>query len=103
MEMLMEFKVLNWNVAGAKFLEKPEKEREEFREELNNELERLIRRNSPDVVTLQEIVKYGENEEDIFRTIKGYEYHPFPLIDSKSLSIRAKWNRMEKFHSLYAS
>lgn len=28
MELLMDFKVLNWNVAGAKYLEDPPEERE---------------------------------------------------------------------------
>lgn len=96
MEKLMEFKILNWNIAGAKYLEEPERERNKFREELNNKLKECINRYKPDVVTLQEIVKYGEHRKDILDPIDGYNFHAFPLIDTESLSIRAKWNKLEK-------
>lgn len=96
MEMLMEFKILNWNVAGAKYLEKTESSREEFRANLNAELKRLVQLHNPDVVTLQEVVQYEADHKDIIDPPDGYDYHAFPLIDTESLSIRAKWNKLEK-------
>jgi len=96
MEMLMEFKILNWNIAGGKYLEEPEEKRNKFREEMNYELQRLLNRYKPDVVTLQEIMKYGEDRKDILDPIDGYDFHPFPLIDTESLSVRAKWNKLER-------
>jgi endonuclease/exonuclease/phosphatase family metal-dependent hydrolase len=96
MEDLGKFKILNWNIAGAKYLEKGEYDRLKFREELNEELKTLIKREQPDVVTLQEIVRYVDKKTEILDTIDGYDFHAFPLIDTENLSIRAKWNKLEK-------
>lgn len=96
MEKLMEFKILNWNIAGAKYLEEPEKKRKKFRRQINRELRQLIKTYKPDVVTLQEIVKYEEETKDILDPIAGYEFQAFPLIDTESLSVRAKWNKLER-------
>jgi len=96
MEMLMEFKILNWNIAGAKYLEKKEDEREDFQKVMNGELKRLITVHNPDVITLQEIVQYGADRKDIIEPPDGYDYHPFTFVDTESLSIRAKWNKLEK-------
>lgn len=99
----MDFKILNWNIGGAKYLQDKEDEREETRKQLNSELQDLIRRNRrfPDVVTLQEIVwfqKPGEELENIIYQdqIEGYRYYPFSLIDSDRLSSKAKWNKVQK-------
>jgi endonuclease/exonuclease/phosphatase family metal-dependent hydrolase len=54
----------------------------------------------PDVVVLQEIVRYREPSDDKIRDlldeIPGYNYFPFPLIDSDILSSKAKWNKIKK-------
>ena len=98
MQQLMDFTILNWNVAGAKYLETPQPRRGVIKEDLNNELKRLIKQRSPHIVTLQEIVQYeeGGKRRNFIDPIKGYYYHPFPLIDTESLSVRAKWNKLEK-------
>jgi len=99
MQQLMDFTILNWNVAGAKYLEAPQSQRGGIRANLNNELERLIKQRSPDIVTLQEIVQYGrskKSKQDFIDPISGYKYHAFPLIDTESLSVRGKWNKFEK-------
>jgi len=98
MQELMDFTILNWNVAGAKYLEAPQSERRVIKTNLNTELKRLIKQRSPHIVTLQEIVRYEENgkKRDFIEPIEGYCYHPFPLIDTESLSVRAKWNKLEK-------
>lgn len=99
MQELMDFTILNWNVAGARYLEAPQSQRGKIRTNLNNELKRLIKQETPHIVTLQEIVQYGKNKErrkEFIDSIDGYNYHPFPLIDTESLSIRAKWNKLEK-------
>lgn len=99
----MDFKILNWNIAGAKFLElKTKEKRKKFRDKLNsalNGLNGLIEKHSPDVVTLEEIVRYGNSSEDyeeIVDPIENYIYKSFPLIDTESLSVRAKWNKILK-------
>lgn len=96
----MKFKVLNWNIAGAKFLEKKKDEREKYRTELNESLKDLIKAHKPDVLTLQEIVRYkepGSDIRDLIDPIDGYNYYSFPLIDTENLSIRAKWNKLVKY------
>ena len=98
MKELMEFRILNWNVAGAKYLGQPKKERLAFRQRLNEKLNELVADSRPHVVTLQEIVQYqeGKNREDIVDPPRGYTYHPFVLIDTENLSIGAKWNKLER-------
>ncbi|MCX6322345.1 MAG: endonuclease/exonuclease/phosphatase family protein [Bacteroidia bacterium] len=102
----MNFTVLNWNIGGAKFLEeKTRKEREETRTKINKALIKILTDRSmgpqPDVVTLQEIVRYQEpikddQVKDILDKVPGYCYFPFTLIDSNSLSSKAKWNKIKK-------
>ncbi len=95
----MDFTILNWNIGGAKYLEKKEAEREQFRRELNNQLKALIEERSPHVVTLQEIVRYGhtqENRNELIDPIDGYCYYSFPLIDTHRLSSEAKWDKVRK-------
>lgn len=100
----MQFTVLNWNIGGAKFLEqKTWDEREKIRSTINKALITILTdRNfgrQPDVVTLQEIVRYKEpsddKKKDILDEIPGYSYFPFPLIDSDLLSSKAKWNKIK--------
>lgn len=95
--MITKFKILNWNIGGAKFLKEKEDKRSETREQLNIELKELIRKHKPQVVTLQEIVQYGESSQDFNDIIDkdkigNYQYYPFRLIDSDRLSSKAKWN-----------
>jgi endonuclease/exonuclease/phosphatase family metal-dependent hydrolase len=95
----MQFSVLNWNIGGSKFLEEKEQsKRQVLRGELNAALNKLIVRcQSPDVVTLQEIVQYREPQGQlcqILDDIDGYYYIPFILIDTKVVSARAKWMKI---------
>lgn len=100
MNSTFEFTILNWNIGGAKFLEEKEERREQSRATINRELKDLIEtHNYPCVVTLQEIVQFGEsskNAEDIIIPPEGYRYFPFPLIDSDSLSSQEKWNKVRE-------
>jgi endonuclease/exonuclease/phosphatase family metal-dependent hydrolase len=101
----MQFTVLNWNIGGAKFLEEKTREkREQTRAKFNEALLTILTNRSvgpqPDVVTLQEIVRYKEPEDievkDLFSEVPGYSYFPFPLIDTKNISSKAKWNKILK-------
>lgn len=99
----MDFKVINWNIGGAKFLEtKRKKARDQVRRELNYELRKLVQKHDPDVITLQEIVRYKEPKDkkvrELLGHISGYIYYPFILIDSHLLSSESKWNKV-KSHS----
>ena len=95
----MDFKILNWNIGGARFLKEKEPKRREVRKQLNDDLQSLIERHSPHVITLQEIVRYGRSKElaeDIIDPPQSYSYFSFPLIDSDRLSSKAKWNPVKK-------
>lgn len=97
----MDFKVLNWNIGGAKFLEQKKRSaREGVRKELNSALKKIIREYGPDVVTLQEIVRYKEPKDsgivDLIDDIPNYNYYSFPLIDSLLFSSQAKWNKVKE-------
>src|SRR5579864_3126893 len=102
-------KLLNWNIAGAKYLElrsrtspanaPVEKTREHFREKLNDVLKDLIRRHVPDVITLQEVVRYhpdgNEAEaEHIVDIPDGYDAYFLWLIDRRHHSATGKWNKV---------
>jgi endonuclease/exonuclease/phosphatase family metal-dependent hydrolase len=101
----MQITVLNWNIGGAKLLEqKTRQQRKETRDKINRALKRILTDRTigpqPDVVTLQEIVRYKEpddqNVNDLLDDIPEYAYFPFPLLDSNSLSSKAKWNKVKK-------
>ena len=99
--MITKFKILNWNIGGAKYLQEKEDKRSVTREQLNIELKELIRKHKPQVVTLQEIVQYGKSSQDFNDIIdegmiENYHYYPFRLIDSDRLSSTAKWNIIRK-------
>lgn len=101
----MRFTVLNWNVGGAKLLEeKTKEERAKTRESFNRALVEILTNRDmgpqPDVVTLQETVRYREPsdpcEVDILNAVPGYRSFFFPLIDSDILSSKAKWNKVKR-------
>jgi endonuclease/exonuclease/phosphatase family metal-dependent hydrolase len=99
--LLTEFNLLNWNIAGGKFLEEEDSKRSKFKRELNRDLGDLLDLHKPDVVCLQELVQYRLPDSDRFEDIiepipDGYVPHFFKLIDTDSLSVRAKWNKIEK-------
>lgn len=87
-------KVLTWNVAGAKFLEKEQGERSKLRKKLNVQLRLLLQELEPDFVLLQEIVRYGKDEshaDDLVDRPDGYKYKPSRVIDTNNHSHPRKW------------
>lgn len=113
-------RVINWNIAGAKYFEKSETERGIFKENIQKALIRLIEDYIPDVITLQEVVNWGDkNDEngvvkeflkdandiiDIYsinkileeNKLETYEYFFYPLIDTEKVSSKAKWKKVIK-------
>jgi len=96
----MNFSILSWNIGGAKFLEtKQRDERSLQKEKLNQALTELVHKFQPDIVTLQEIVRYREPDDVEIRDVvdpipPGYRYFPVDLINSGLMSSRAKWNKV---------
>jgi endonuclease/exonuclease/phosphatase family metal-dependent hydrolase len=100
----MEIKVLNWNIGGAKVLEqKCMKLRELVKNEINHDLQKLIREKNPDIVTLQEVVAYKQPSDNEMTNILdkksidqiGYKCFFFPLIDSLGFSSQDKWDKIK--------
>jgi len=96
--MTLDFKILNWNIGGSKFLIRSEPERSEIKGRFNKELAYLLDRHRPHVVTLQEAVQYGRSLQDQMideAGVPGYQHHYFPLIDSDRFSFKSKWNKVK--------
>lgn len=106
-----KLRLLNWNVAGAKYLSlksgeddpslEEYKTREGFRKKLNKALTEKINETHPHVITLQEVVKYSDdgnedNAECVIDLPKGYIICPVWLIDTKHYSSPIKWNKVIK-------
>jgi endonuclease/exonuclease/phosphatase family metal-dependent hydrolase len=94
------FRIISWNVAGAKFLEeKNEIKRALIKRKVKNKLDHLIDTWKPDVINLQEIIQYQTPSDpepiDFIETPKGYSYYSFPLIDTKRHAYASKWRKIE--------
>ena len=99
--MDIDFKVLNWNIGGAKFFELPLNEREMFKKQLNHALKVEMDEFDPDVVTLQEITEYSDegdrnNPRQVVEVPNNYAYFPHILIDTYHRSHPGKWNKVRK-------
>jgi hypothetical protein len=107
-------RLLNWNVAGAKFLEtEGMAKRQEYRNRVNEDLVNCIqnlRERAPHVITLQEIVQYQKPSEkqkdpnlppipptDFIDATRfpDYTYQSFPLIDNERHSHTSKFKKVE--------
>jgi endonuclease/exonuclease/phosphatase family metal-dependent hydrolase len=94
------FRVVTWNIGGAKFLDLPVQPtpespytREMFRDDLHDALNRLTRDFRPDVILLQEIVRFGSLPDDLIEIAKipGYYYAPSVAIDTVNQAHPQKW------------
>jgi hypothetical protein len=94
-----ELKILNWNIAGAKYFGLPTTERDDFRDKVNSDLQTLIRRNDPDVIAIQEAVVVHPTGSDPIVLIDepdGYTLLNSILIDSDRHPYVEKWQRLER-------
>lgn len=90
---MLKPKILNWNVAGAKFLKLEESARESFRIRLNQDLAKLVKDYEPDVVALQEIVLFGDPQDPrhLIEPPPGYNYDGEVAIDTIRQAHPRKW------------
>ncbi len=112
-----KIKIVNWNIGGAKYLEEPKDKRDKIKKRIQNEIIELIHAFKPDIITLQEIVRYGKKNEkekaediididfinkeiyhryglEILDELVQYEYFSFPLVENEKLSSKAKWDKV---------
>ena len=95
---MKKIKILNWNAAGAKFLRDKEKDRREFKKELNRHLQRLLEDQKPDFIVLQEVAQYDNDSkrEDLIERPKGYFYKASIAIDSERQSHPMRWQAVRE-------
>jgi endonuclease/exonuclease/phosphatase family metal-dependent hydrolase len=95
---MIRIKILNWNAAGAKFLERAKAKREEFKREMNRQLQRLSEDHGPDFMVLQETARYGNIScpEDLIDPPLGYYYKTSIAIDTEKQTHPSKWKRFRE-------
>jgi endonuclease/exonuclease/phosphatase family metal-dependent hydrolase len=97
----MEFRVLNWNVGGAKFLEtREDTAKTAYRRKVNDALRKLVADRDPHVIMLQEIVEFKKpNQKGPPRNIidppAGYAHYHCILIDSDRYPYVSKWKKVQ--------
>jgi endonuclease/exonuclease/phosphatase family metal-dependent hydrolase len=98
--MHTELRVLNWNLAGAKYFSiHGGDEKEAFKLGINDAIAELVHRHDPHVVTLQEIVvvaRPGESLTPLVVAPEGYKLAYSILIDSGRHPYVAKWRNVTK-------
>ena len=97
------FRLVNWNVAGAKYLEiKSERKREDFKVDLNRVLHDFTHSASPPhIITMQEIVRYhrdgnSDNANRVVEEPEGYKLLENILVDTNRHSHQGKWNKVRR-------
>ena len=100
----MHLTLASWNVAGTSFLKIPEKKRAHKRLLYNKQLKQLISQTHPDVILLQEVVRFGqsssnENSQEInelFDIPDGYFYQMSITIDTHKNCYPPLWDKIRK-------
>jgi endonuclease/exonuclease/phosphatase family metal-dependent hydrolase len=90
---MSEIKILSWNIGGGKFLRLSQAQRSRYRKGLNENLFHLIEENRPDIIVLQEIVKYGSHLslDNLIEVPNGYNSHYSIALDSERHTYPQKW------------
>ncbi|MFK5893037.1 MAG: endonuclease/exonuclease/phosphatase family protein [Pseudomonadota bacterium] len=103
----MHVTLVSWNVAGTSFLKVPEKKRAKKRQLYNKQLKQLISQTCPDIILLQEVIRFGHNspeqanlEQDgeqaneLFDTPDGYYYQVSISIDTLKNCYPPLWDKI---------
>lgn len=91
--------IASWNVAGTSFLKLSQKKRFKQRQLYNYQLKQLIANNQPDIILLQEIVRFGENPKninDLFTIPQDYYYQFSISIDTLKNCYPPLWDKIRK-------
>lgn len=87
--------IASWNIAGASILTTSEEIRERKHKLYNTQINALINKSNPDIILLQEVVRYGSHSGEIREIIdcpKGYYYLASTTIDTIKNGYPPKWN-----------
>lgn len=88
--------IASWNIAGASLLTTTGKKREEKHQLYNMQINRLIKKSNPDIILLQEVVRYETKSGEIREFIdcpKGYYYLASTTIDTIKNCYPPKWDK----------
>lgn len=86
-------------MAGASLLKTSYKKRAEKHQTYNKQLKSLIESSNPDIILLQEIIRYGDLNGDcreLFDIPDGYFYTTSMAIDTINNSYPPKWNKIRR-------
>lgn len=92
------FTTITWNMGGVQFLRTPQEKRESYKEQLNTELKQLIHTYSPDLILMQEIVRYEESgkRQELISPPEGYAFQSSIAINSIHQNHPLKWADIRK-------
>lgn len=87
-------RLVTWNIGGAKFLREKKPVQNALRTRINQGLTELIQKHQPDLILLQETVRYGHSEHptDFIRPPAGYYYDVSVAIDTLMQTHPSKWS-----------
>lgn len=85
---------ITWNMGGVAFLRTPPKERPAYRVKVQREVQELIQSYEPDIILMQEVVRYEENGKrcELISPPEGYAYQSSIAINSIHQNHPLKWN-----------
>lgn len=88
------FTTITWNMGGVAYLRTPPSERPAYREKVQSELQQIIRTYSPDIILMQEVVRYEENniQCELISPPEGYAYQSSIAINSIHQNHPLKWD-----------
>jgi endonuclease/exonuclease/phosphatase family metal-dependent hydrolase len=100
----MHLTLASWNVAGTSFLKIPAKKRVKKRLLYNQQLKQLISQSHPDVILLQEVVRFGQNTSnknseqinELFDIPDDYFYQMSVSIDTLKNGYPPLWDKIRK-------
>ena len=95
----MFLSIASWNVAGASVLPLTPEQREEKHHLYNAQINSLIKTSNPDIILLQEIVRYETPSgaiREIFDCPAGYYYIASTTIDTIKNAYPPKWNKIRR-------
>jgi len=100
----MHLTIASWNLAGTSFLKIPAKKRLKKRQLYNQQIKQLISQTQPDIILLQEVIRYGHKKADqndqqvneLFDTPDGYYYQVSISIDTLQNCYPPLWDKIRK-------
>lgn len=90
----MGITTITWNVGGVCFLRTSPSDRTSYKQKINNEINELITTYNPDVLILQEVVRYEEGSEikELIEVPQGYYFKSSIAINSIHQNHPLKWS-----------